>query len=83
MCQLGALEAIRSGTTAVLEDSTDIADYAEAMQATGLRLTLTERAADRKGASIVLKRCVLSASKLLSVEDSGDIVECSIPVIFD
>ena len=52
MCQLGALEAIRSGTTAVLEDSVAIADYAEAMAASGLRLTLTERVADRTGASI-------------------------------
>ena len=52
MCCLGALEAIRSGTTAVLEDSVDIGDYASAMLDTGLRITFTERAADRVGASI-------------------------------
>ena len=52
MCQLGALEAIRSGTTAVLEDSIDVGEYAQAMADTGLRITLTERGADRAGASI-------------------------------
>ena len=52
MCQLGALEAIRSGTTAVLEDSVNVGDYAQAMVDSGLRITLTERGADRTGASI-------------------------------
>ena len=52
MCQLGALEAIRSGTTAVLEDSVSVGDYAQAMIDSGLRITLTERGADRTGASI-------------------------------
>ena len=41
MCCLGALEAIRSGTTAVLEDSVDIGDYASALPDTGLRITFT------------------------------------------
>src|SRR3954453_12804199 len=44
MCQLGALEAIRSGTTALLEDGADLARHAGAMAATGLRVLLTERA---------------------------------------
>ncbi len=52
MVQLGALEAIRSGTTALLEDGAHIAGYAEPLVATGLRLVLAERAWDRKGASI-------------------------------
>jgi 5-methylthioadenosine/S-adenosylhomocysteine deaminase len=52
MCQLGALEAIRSGTTAVLEDGAGIARYAPQMAATGLRMLLTERAWDRAGANI-------------------------------
>lgn len=52
MCQLGALEAIRSGTTAVLEDAAGIAGYAQAMLDTGLRMLLAERAWDRAGASI-------------------------------
>ena len=52
MCQLGALEAIRSGTTAVLEDSINLSDYAQAMVDSGLRITMTERGADRVGASI-------------------------------
>jgi 5-methylthioadenosine/S-adenosylhomocysteine deaminase len=52
MCQLGALEAIRSGTTAVLEDAAQIESYAQAMVDTGLRMVLAERCWDRVGASI-------------------------------
>ncbi|MBR0668579.1 amidohydrolase family protein [Roseomonas hellenica] len=52
MVQLGALEAIRSGTTALLEDGAGIAGYAKPLAATGLRLLLAERAWDRKGAGI-------------------------------
>lgn len=52
MCQLGALEAIKSGTTAVLEDSVRIADYAEQMVATGLRIVFAERASDKARGSI-------------------------------
>src|SRR5207249_9877494 len=50
--QLGALEAIRSGTTLVLEEGTRLDAYAEALVATGLRLVLCERAWDRANASI-------------------------------
>ncbi|HYF07809.1 MAG TPA: amidohydrolase family protein, partial [Acetobacteraceae bacterium] len=52
MCQLGALEAIRSGTTAVLEDGVGIARYARQMEATGLRMLLAERAWDRANSNI-------------------------------
>ncbi len=52
MCELGALEAIRSGTTAVLEDGAGIARYAQRMEATGLRMLLAERAWDRARAGI-------------------------------
>ncbi|UPY37979.1 amidohydrolase family protein [Sediminicoccus sp. KRV36] len=52
MCELGALEAIRSGTTAMLEDASQIENYADRMEATGLRMLLTERAWDRIGTSI-------------------------------
>lgn len=52
MCRLGALEAIRSGTTALLEDAVGIENYAQDMVDTGLRLVLAERAWDRAGASI-------------------------------
>jgi cytosine/adenosine deaminase-related metal-dependent hydrolase len=52
MVQLGALEAIRSGTTALLEDGAGIAAYAPQLAATGLRLLLAERAWDRAGAGI-------------------------------
>ena len=44
MALLGALEAMRSGTTLVLEDTNDVDDYAEALADTGLRFLLSERA---------------------------------------
>ena len=52
MAQLGALEAMRSGTTFLLEDSNDIDHYAEALADTGLRFLFGERAYDRVGTSI-------------------------------
>jgi cytosine/adenosine deaminase-related metal-dependent hydrolase len=47
MCQLGALEAIRSGTTALLEDNIGIGRYAQPLASTGLRLVLAERVWDK------------------------------------
>lgn len=47
MCELGALEAIRSGTTALLEDNIGIARYAGRLADSGLRLVLAERAWDK------------------------------------
>ena len=52
MVQLAAAEAIRSGTTLVLEDGAGIDEYADALVATGLRLLLCERAWDRANAGI-------------------------------
>jgi 5-methylthioadenosine/S-adenosylhomocysteine deaminase len=52
MAQLGALEAMRSGTTLVLEDSNDVDDYAAALADTGMRFLLGERAYDRAGTSV-------------------------------
>jgi 5-methylthioadenosine/S-adenosylhomocysteine deaminase len=52
MAELGALEAIRSGTTLVLEEGSKLDAYAGALLATGLRLVLCERAWDRARASI-------------------------------
>jgi 5-methylthioadenosine/S-adenosylhomocysteine deaminase len=52
MAQLGALEALRSGTTFVLEDGVNLDDYAEALAATGMRFLLAERAFDRIGTEI-------------------------------
>ena len=40
MALLGAVEAIRSGTTCLLEISNDIPQYAESLEGTGLRLAL-------------------------------------------
>jgi 5-methylthioadenosine/S-adenosylhomocysteine deaminase len=52
MVLLGALEAIRSGTTLALEEGHGLAGYAGALADTGLRLVLCERAWDRARASI-------------------------------
>ena len=52
ICRLAALEALRSGTTAVLEDGTDIEGYAAAIADTGLRLLFCERAWDKARGSI-------------------------------
>ena len=49
---LGALEAIRSGTTLILEEGNGLDVYAGALADTGLRLVLCERAWDRARASI-------------------------------
>lgn len=52
MVMLGAVEAIRSGTTLLLEDGTRIASYAGMLAASGLRLLLAERAWDKAKGSI-------------------------------
>src|SRR5919198_452627 len=52
MATLGALEAIRSGTTLVLEEGAQLERYAPALVETGLRLVLCERVWDRSRASI-------------------------------
>src|SRR6266852_933333 len=52
MAVLGALEAIHSGTTLLLEESAHLARYAGALLDTGLRLVLCERAWGRANATI-------------------------------
>ncbi len=52
MAQLGALEAMRSGTTLALEDTSDVDDYAQALADTGMRFMLTDRVWDRARTSI-------------------------------
>jgi 5-methylthioadenosine/S-adenosylhomocysteine deaminase len=53
MARLGVLEALRSGTTAAMDITNNIEDYAEAVVATGLRLVLAEQVSDRtKGARV-------------------------------
>ena len=52
MALLGALEAIRSGTTLLLEEGARLERYAGALADTGLRLVLCERAWDRAEASV-------------------------------
>jgi 5-methylthioadenosine/S-adenosylhomocysteine deaminase len=43
MARLGAIEALRSGTTAAMDITNNIQDYAKAIVATGLRLVLAEQ----------------------------------------
>lgn len=52
MAQLGALEAMRCGTTLALEDTHDVEDYAATLAGTGMRFLFGERAHDRTGTSI-------------------------------
>ena len=52
MATLGALEAIRSGTTLVLEEGVHLEGYAGALADTGLRVVLCERVWDRARASV-------------------------------
>ena len=52
MALLGALEAIRSGTTLLLEEGARLERYAGALADTGLRLVLCERAWDRAEALV-------------------------------
>jgi 5-methylthioadenosine/S-adenosylhomocysteine deaminase len=52
MALLGALEAIRSGTTLLLEEGAGLETYAGALVETGVRLVLCERAWDRADASV-------------------------------
>ena len=47
MARLGVLEALHSGTTAAMDITNNIEDYAEAIVATGLRLVLAEQVSDR------------------------------------
>jgi 5-methylthioadenosine/S-adenosylhomocysteine deaminase len=52
MVRLAALEAIRSGTTAALEDGSHLENYAQAIADTGLRLVLCEKAWDKAKGNI-------------------------------
>lgn len=52
MAQLGALEALRSGTTLILEDGANTGSYAQALADTGMRFLLGVRAHDRTGTEI-------------------------------
>jgi len=53
MARLAVLEALRSGTTAAMDITNNIEDYAKAIVASGLRLVLAEQVSDRaKGARV-------------------------------
>jgi cytosine/adenosine deaminase-related metal-dependent hydrolase len=51
MATLGVLEAIRSGTTTLLEVQADVADYAEHLEKTGLRFVLADSVNDIDGSA--------------------------------
>ena len=61
---LGALEAIRCGTTAMLEISDDIPEYAESLARTGMRLFLAENFNDVDDDQFSLGRFAFSNRKL-------------------
>ena len=61
---LGALEAIRSGTTTMLEISDDIPVYADSLAATGMRLFLAENFNDIDDAQFAKGRYAFSSEKL-------------------
>ena len=61
---LGALEAIRSGTTTMLEISKDIPEYADSLASTGMRLFLAENFNDIDDAQFAEGRYVFSSGKL-------------------
>ena len=46
MATLGVLEAIRSGTTCLLEVQAEVADYAEYLEKTGMRMVLADSVND-------------------------------------
>ena len=52
MAEVAAIEAIRSGTTLVLEDGAGVEGHAASLLQSGLRCLLTERAWDRANAAI-------------------------------
>ena len=52
MVLLGAIEAIKSGTTVTMEVAQGIMNYANELQKTGLRLVLAEQMSDRVSGSI-------------------------------
>jgi cytosine/adenosine deaminase-related metal-dependent hydrolase len=70
---LGALEALRSGTTALLEIGYRVPEYAEAVAATGLRVVLGQTTSDLEPAGIPDGRFVFSPAlaekSLQSVSD--------------
>ena len=70
MALLGALEALRSGTTLVLEDTNDVDDYAEALAGTGMRFLLSERARPRR--HVDRRSCALQARPRAGTAPSQD-----------
>lgn len=66
MCQLGVVEAIRSGTTLILEDAVAIHRYAEALHASGLRFLLWHYLA---GCDFLSPRLVAAHCRCMTAEE--------------
>ncbi|HZA21882.1 MAG TPA: amidohydrolase family protein, partial [Dehalococcoidia bacterium] len=76
MSVLGALEAIRSGTTSLLEISGNVAGYAPQLERTGLRLVLAENINDFDESGVREGVFKFSESKLESgLQRSADLIE--------
>jgi 5-methylthioadenosine/S-adenosylhomocysteine deaminase len=76
MAVLGALEAIHSGTTSLLEISGNLADYASHLQRTGLRLVLAENINDVDESGVPESVFRFSESKLeAGLQRSADLIE--------
>jgi cytosine/adenosine deaminase-related metal-dependent hydrolase len=63
MVTIGALEAIRSGTTTIVENSSGIARAADALAKTGLRCVFAESARDRENGSGPMSPALLARSE--------------------
>jgi 5-methylthioadenosine/S-adenosylhomocysteine deaminase len=76
MAVLGALEALRSGTTSLLEISGNVAMYASPLERTGLRLVLAENINDVDESGVREGVCKFSNKKLDSgLQRSADLIE--------
>ena len=76
MALLGAVEAIGSGTTCLLEISSDVAGYADALEKTGLRLGLAESISDAQDPRLGAAHYDFSEAKLdEGLRASSDLVE--------
>jgi 5-methylthioadenosine/S-adenosylhomocysteine deaminase len=72
---LGAVEAIRCGTTAPMEIGFDVPDYAAAIVPSGLRLVLAQSASDVVADAVATSRMFSPASADASLQRVADLIE--------
>ena len=76
MAELGALEAIRSGTTCLLEISAGVREYADVLDRTGLRLVLADNFNDVDETKVTDGVFEFSADQLeQGLQRSADLIE--------